>query len=289
MSITRRNWLKVSSAVTAGALVGGSLPRLAGAQEASDEKKIPVGLQLYSVRGECQKDLGAVLDAVAEMGYHGVEFAGYYGHSAEELRKMLDDRGLKCCGTHAQWGTLQGEALKGTVEFNQTLGNPYLICPYLGENYFTDVETTKKTAEAFNKIAAKVEGDGMYVGYHAHGGDFRKIDGDRTAWDVLFENTGDNVVMQLDIGNCLGGGGDPYKTLEAFPGRSKTIHLKEHGGPAGACVGDGDVDWERVFGLCETVGGTEWYIVEQERYPEGTSPIEAVEICIKNLRRMGKV
>jgi len=92
--------------------------------------------------------------------------------------------------------------------------------------------------------------------------------------------------MQLDTGNCLGGGGDPVATLKKFPGRSLTIHLKEHGGPAGAPVGDGKVPWKEIFELCETTGGTQWYIVEQESFQ--TSSMESVQKCLENLRKMGK-
>jgi sugar phosphate isomerase/epimerase len=94
--------------------------------------------------------------------------------------------------------------------------------------------------------------------------------------------------MQLDIGNCIGGGGDPIAVLKKYPGRSATIHLKEHGGPKGAPVGAGAVKWSEVFELCETSGKTEWYIVEHESYAEGTTPLESVKQCIDNLRKMGK-
>ena len=85
--------------------------------------KIPIALQIYSVRKEAEQDLAGVLAAVAKMGYEGVEFAGYYGHSAQDIRKMLDDNGLKCCGGHLGIDTLLGDALPATIEFQQTLGN----------------------------------------------------------------------------------------------------------------------------------------------------------------------
>jgi sugar phosphate isomerase/epimerase len=270
----------------AGAMVGLVATKLGlGAAEPS-AKRIPIGLQLYSVRQDCQKDLPRVLEAVAKMGYEGVEFAGYYGRSAKELRKLLDQNGLRCCGTHTGLNTLQGDALAGTIEFNQTLGNPYLIVPWMPHEKLASVEACKKTAQVFNELAEKVKEKGMYVGYHAHGGDFQKV-GDQTAWDLFFSFCSPQVVMQMDVGNCLGGGGDPYASLEKFPGRSKTIHLKEHGGPAGACVGEGQVDWKRVFQLCETTGGTQWYIVEQESYGQ-RSPLQAVQRCLENLKKMGK-
>jgi sugar phosphate isomerase/epimerase len=270
----------------AGAMVGLVATKLGLGAAEPPAKRIPIGLQLYSVRQDCQKDLPRVLEAVAKMGYEGVEFAGYYGRSAKELRKLLDQNGLRCCGTHTGLNTLQGDALAGTIEFNQTLGNPYLIVPWMPHEKLASVEACKKTAQVFNELAEKVKEKGMYVGYHAHAGDFQKV-GDQTAWDLFFSFCSPEVVMQMDVGNCLAGGGDPYASLEKFPGRSKTIHLKEHGGPAGACVGEGQVDWKRVFQLCETTGGTQWYIVEQESYGQ-RSPLQAVQRCLENLKKMGK-
>ena len=201
----------------------------------------------------------------------------------------FDANGLKCCGTNlrAKIATAaedKFDEFDAEVEYNQVLGNPYLIFPSMPENMRNSVEACKKTGAVLDTLverAAKADG---YVGYHAHGGDFGKV-GDSTQWDLLFENSCDRVVMQMDVGNCIGGGGDPYATLKKFPGRSLTIHLKEHGGAATAAVGEGEVDWKQVFKICESVGGTKWYIVEHER---GDDPLASVEACMKSLRKMGK-
>jgi sugar phosphate isomerase/epimerase len=281
MNFSRRDLLKWGAGAGAMWLAGA---RPLDAAPKPHGGKIPVGLQLYSVRHQCQKDLPPVLEAVAKMGYQGVEFAGYYNRSAADLRKMLDANGLKCCGTHIGLGTLQGDALKGTVEFNQTLGNPYLIVSYMPHSLLESVEKINETAKIYDELAAKLKPKGMRVGYHAHGGDFKKV-GDKTAWEVFFESTCADVVMQLDIGNCIGGGGDPYAILRSFPGRSATVHLKEHGGPPEAVVGEGEVDWKKVFRICKTTGGTEWYIVEHER--RAGDPLQNVKRCLENLRKMG--
>lgn len=282
MSISRRDLLKLGAGAGAMCLAGAHpLAALARAKDA----KIPIALQLYSVRRQCEKDLPPVLEAVAKMGYQGVEFAGYYGRDAADLRKLLDANGLKCCGTHIRLGTLQGDALKGTVEFNQTLGNPYLIVSYMPHSLLESLEKIKETAKIYDDLAAKVKDEGMHVGYHAHGGDFVKI-GDKTVWELFFENTCPEVCMQMDVGNCIEGGGDPYAILKEFPGRSATIHLKEYGGPDEAVLGEGEVDWKKVFNICETTGGTKWYIVEHER--GAGDPLENVKRCLKNLRKLGK-
>src|ERR1043165_9171538 len=115
-SCSRREFLQTT---TAGLLAAaGSIDLLAAGEYGGN--KIPFGLQLYSVRNECAKDLDGTVAAVAKMGYKAVEFAGYYGRDAKSLRKLLDDVGLKCCGTHIQLDTLLGDKLEPTVEFNRS-------------------------------------------------------------------------------------------------------------------------------------------------------------------------
>ncbi|MGL6193782.1 MAG: sugar phosphate isomerase/epimerase family protein [Thermoguttaceae bacterium] len=263
-------------------VVGKSKPKTEATEKKADGK-IPVALGLYSIREACAKDLAGSLKKVAEMGYDGVEFAGYYGHDPKEIRKMLDTNGLKCSGTHTGLQQLLGENFDKTVETHKILGTKFVIVPGGIDAALHTVAGNEMTAYLFNEIAEKLEKHGMHLGYHAHGGDFAVIDG-QTAWDRFFANTRNNVFMQMDVGNCIGGGGDPYEPISKFPGRSKTIHLKEHSSN-NAPVGKGDVDWNKVFELCESVGGTEWYVVEHETSP---AEFDGVEECIKNVREMGK-
>lgn len=248
--------------------------------------QLPIALQLFSVRKECEKDLAAVLDAVAEMGYDGVEFAGYYDRSADELHALLSDRGLVVAGTHIGIQTLLGDELEKTVEFNRTLGNRYLIVPGLPREYTDSLDAWRRTADVFNELAEKVAAQDMQVGYHNHTVEFEKVDGE-CAWDVFARATREDVVLQLDTGNALHGGGDVLECLDSYPNRSHTVHLKEHSATNDkALIGEGDIPWQDVFRLCETVGGTEWYIVEQETYAH--PPLVTVEKCLQNLRAMGK-
>jgi len=279
MNYTRREMLKQSAGWAA--LVAMGLPRIAAAATG----KIPVGLQLYSVRRECAKDLPAVLEYVAKTGFAGVEFAGYHGRDAGGLKKLLDANGLKCCGTHTALDTLLGDKLNATVEFHKTIGNKFLIVPSLPKERVADAKACQETAKLLTDIAAKVKEQGMLTGYHAHAGDFKKFEGE-TVWDLIFSNSSRDVVMQLDTSNCLGGGGDPVAILKKYPGRAKTIHAKEHGGPKGAVIGEGVVKWWEVFDVCESTGGTEWYVVEHE---SGSNPLESVKGCYEAMRRMGKV
>jgi sugar phosphate isomerase/epimerase len=249
--------------------------------------QIPIGLQLYSVRADCARDLPNTLAAVAKMGYVGVEFAGYYNRTAPELRKMLDDLGLKCCGTHTGLNTILGDELPRTVEFNRTLGNKYLIVPGLPEERRNSPAAWRETARLMNEAAERVRPEGMRVGYHNHGVEFQPMEG-QLPWDIFFGAAKPEVVMQLDFGNALHGGGNPIPYVERYPGRATTVHLKEYSATdEKALIGEGDVNWQQLFQLCETVGGTEWYIVEYEAASELT-PLESVDRCLQNLRKMGK-
>lgn len=172
MSISRRELLKLGTG-TAAMLLAGTKPLPAMANWAGE--KIPIGLQLYSVRQDCEKDLASVLQAVAKMGYQGVEFAGYYNRSATELHELLQKYGLKCCGTHIQLDTLKGDELKKTVEFNKTMENQYLIVSWMPPTYAESLESVKEVAKVYNGIAAQLKDHDMFVGYHAHAGDFKKI------------------------------------------------------------------------------------------------------------------
>jgi sugar phosphate isomerase/epimerase len=282
MNFTRRDLLRLGAGAAALWTSGAPTALLRAAPAA---KKIPIALQLYSLREIAGKDVPGTLAAVAQMGYQGVEFAGYHDRKAKDLRQILDHNGLKCCGTHTALDTLTGDALKATVEFNQVLGNKFLIVPWLPPSITTSLAALMDAAKRLTELADKVRESGMRVGYHAHAHDFKLL-ADRIPWEVLFTNAGPDVVMQMDVGNCLDGGGDPVAELKKFPGRAATIHLKEHGGPQGAVIGQGDVPWKEIFQVCETTGGTEWYIVEQESYHG--SPLESVKLCLENLHKMGK-
>jgi sugar phosphate isomerase/epimerase len=274
--LTRRDFLK-AAAVGAGVgfmgLEGFGTP---APQIAAAKKKIPV-------REQAAKDLPAVLEAIGKMGYKGVEFAGYYGWDSKpkELRRLLDGNGLKCCGTHTAVETVTGDALKATAELHHILGNKFLIVPSLQAE---GVQGWMDMAKRFNEIAAKAKTFGMRVGYHAHAGDFKKLGG-LTSWEILFDNTKKDVVMQLDTGNCMQGNGDPVAILKKYPGRSTTVHLKEFGGPENAVIGQGLMPWARIFEVCETTAGTEWYIVEHETGPD---PIGNIKGCLDGLRKMGR-
>jgi len=286
--VSRRGF--IAKSVAAAAVLASSADGASQDQQKKDRAKnrsrrrFPIGLQLYSVREDCKRDLPGTIAAVAKMGYKGVEFAGYYDRTAKQLRKMLDDNGLVCCGTHTGLDTLLGDNLVRTIEFNKTLGNKYLIVPGLPEKYRSSHQAWLDTAKLFNELAEKVKPHEMLVGYHNHSIEFTAMDGE-LPWDTFYGNTRKDVVMQIDVGNAIHGGADPLPYLYKYPGRAITVHVKEFSETnKKALVGEGDVNWKAFFALCKAVGQTEWYIVEQESY--AYPPLECVQKCLRNLRKM---
>ncbi|MGC9520843.1 MAG: sugar phosphate isomerase/epimerase family protein [Anaerolineae bacterium] len=256
-----------------------------------DTKKIPIGLQLFSVRGEVQKDLPATLKAVSDIGYEGAEPWGYGGEELswmgwkpEEIRQMYDDNGLTCCGIHLSTDALLGDNLQRTIELNQILGNNFLIIAADKER-MSSLDTMMELADILNTTAETLKPLGMATGYHAHPFDFVRF-GDETAWEILFSNTSQDVIMQMDIGNCANGDGDPLAMLRKFPGRTRSMHLKDYGGGPGSVIGEGKADWPTIFEVVETLHDPEWYVIE-----EGGEDGLGFDVCkrsLQALRAMGK-
>ncbi|MGI8422994.1 MAG: sugar phosphate isomerase/epimerase family protein [Chloroflexota bacterium] len=250
--------------------------------------RIPIALQVYSVRKEAAADLPGTLKAIKGAGYEGVEFAGYYERTAAELRKLIDDNGLVCAGTHTSLKTVEGDELPRTIEFNQTLGNKNLIVPGLPNERRGGPAVWRENAMLFNELAERVaqDGSGMRVGYHNHGHEFQAAGGE-VPWDVFGKETRQDVILQMDLGNAMHGGADPVPYLRKFADKALTVHLKDHDpNNDKALLGEGKLNWDEVFAICEGSGKTEWYIVEQESY--AYPPLECVRRCRENLKKMGR-
>jgi len=141
-------------------------------------------------------------------------------------------------------------------------------------------------AKQFNEISDKVRPLGMWVGYHNHSAEFKELEGEKP-WDTLFGNTKKDVVMQFDVGNAKGGGGDAVEYLKKYPGRALTLHVKPWSkSDPKAVIGEDELPWKEIFDLCETTGNTEWYIVEYE--VGGVPALEAVKNCLDGLKKLGK-
>jgi sugar phosphate isomerase/epimerase len=284
-SCSRRDFLKTSAFAASTAAFATTPAALLGA-ESYGGNNIPFALQLYSVRNECAKDLPGTIAAVGKMGYKAVEFAGYYGRDAKTLRQLLDDAGLKCCGTHLSLDALLGDNLAKTVEFNKTLGNPFLIVASLPGKYTKTRAGWVEAGDQFNAVADKVKPDGMHVGYHNHSIEFKPIDGE-IPWDIFFNRAKNDVVIQFDTGNGVAEGGDPVVYLKKKPGRVASVHVKPYSKTRpNALIGDDELPWKEIFNICESTAGVKWYIIEYESdaYP----PLVSVAKTLDVMRRWGK-
>ncbi|TVR49173.1 MAG: sugar phosphate isomerase/epimerase [Puniceicoccaceae bacterium] len=247
-----------------------------------------LAFQLYAVRNECQKDLAATLKTLAGLGYRGAEPWGYngeklewLGHPPAKVRELFDAAGLTCCGIHLATAALDAN-LANTTELCRILGCKYLVIAGDRQRMSSAAGVTE-LAGILNRAAEKLTPHGMACGYHAHGFDFQPIEG-KTPWEMLADQTTPEVVLQMDIGNCRSGGGDPIALLKKYPNRSRSIHLKDYDGGPEAALGDGTVDWAEVFAVIKShQSAAEWLVVE-----EGEAKAEGFDIARRSIETARK-
>ncbi|MHC4248736.1 MAG: sugar phosphate isomerase/epimerase family protein [Planctomycetota bacterium] len=288
--MTRREMLATLGKAMGAGVCASALPGLALPASAK-EKRIGLALQLYSVRKHCGQDFDGTLEKVAAMGYEAVEFAGYYkyGNNAVGLRKKLDSLGLKVAGSHIRSSDLRPHKIGGLIKYHKAIGNRYLIVP--GDGRISDPKRYKEFAEFMMQAAAGLKPHGMLTGYHNHTKEFKKVDG-KTFWEHFGDSTPKEVVLQQDVGWTTHAGLDPVPLIRKYPGRTKTAHfkptVKRGDGGKEPIIGRDSVDWKAVIEACYGVGGTEWFIVEQERYLPGKSPLECSDLSLKGLKTVLK-
>jgi sugar phosphate isomerase/epimerase len=254
----------------------------------AQSRRIPVGLELYSVRDELAKDVKGTVTAVARMGYQVVEFySPYYQWTSEyakEIRKLMDDLGIRCNSTHNDYRALTPEGLAKAIELNGILGAKYVV---MASSPANSAESWKGVAGVLTAASEKLQSAGLRTGYHNHQTEFRATVDGKMPIEIIAANTPKSVMLQLDVGTCVEVGYDPAKWIEANPGRINCVHLKEWGAGPGRgyeCLfGEGDVKWARVFAAAEKAGGVEFYLIEQEgsRLPQ----LEAARRCLENCRK----
>lgn len=221
-------------------------------------------IQLYSVREETEKDFAGTIKKLGEIGYTGVEFAGYGDIPATEMKKLLDDNNIKSVGTHVGMDKLLG-SLEQEIEYNLTLGTPYIICP--GAR-LEDKDDCLKTAEDFNRIADKVTKAGMKFGYHNHAHEFKKID-DEYILDILFANCNpEKVIMELDMYWAAYAGVDPLAYMQDYKGRAQLLHVKQildHESKKCVDLNEGVLDFPDIITKSIAMGVVH-FILEQEEF-----------------------
>jgi sugar phosphate isomerase/epimerase len=257
------------------------------ALKARASSSIPVGLELYSVRKELERDPQATVRAVAKMGYQCVEFyAPYFQWSKDEtkqMRKLLDDLGIRCFSTHNDSSDMNAENIGRARDKNLILGCKYVVIA--SSKPGPGLDGWKVVADALNAADEQLEKSGLHAGYHNHELEFTAVDGSRPI-EVIAKGTKPSIMLQLDVGTCLKAGSDPVGWIRANPGRIRSLHCKDWSpDPAkgySVLFGEGIADWKGIFAAAESVGGAEYYLVEQEgsRFSE----LETAERCLQTFR-----
>jgi sugar phosphate isomerase/epimerase len=274
--ISRRSFLGTLAAASIG-----------GRTALARSKSIPVGLELYSVRTELQKDLMGTVRGVAKMGYQCVEFyAPYYDWTSEyarQVRAELDELGIHCYSTHNGLKSFTPEGIDKAIDLNKILGTRYVVLSSPGK--VIGLDGYKGVAETLNKANETLKAQGLRAGYHNHDAEWKPIDGQKPI-EVLRAELDKSIMLQLDVGTCLSTGNDPVAWINRNPGRIRSMHVKDWSPQREYKVltGEGIGQWKQLFAAAETTGGIEYYLIEQEGsdYPE----METAQRCLAAFRKL---
>lgn len=238
-----------------------------------------IGLQLYTLRDQMRNDYVGTLRQVAAMGYPAVQFAGYGGLSAAEMKSILDDLGLKAAGSHVDLAALEARPDE-EITYCLRVGTPDVIVPAMPRELRASADGYRKLADALNRIGARCQQLGARLSYHNHAFEFEPLDG-QPALDRLLAWTDPNLVKwEPDVYWVKVGGTDPAAYIQKYAGRTPIVHLKDMTAgatPTYAEVGEGILDWPAIFGASEA-SGAEWYVVEQDTCAR--PPLESVKLSL---------
>lgn len=242
--------------------------------------KIPLSLQLWSVREDTQRDFAQTVAEVARIGYTGVELAGTGNLDAKGAKAALDRAGLKVSGMHAGIEALRGN-LKQVVADARLFGTRHVIVPWLPPEGFTSVAVVEKIAQELNTIGARFREEGIQFSYHNHDGEFKVLDGKPVFTWLLGASEPRNIAAEVDVYWVHVGKYSPAQFLREQGSRVRLVHLKDE-----TEIGGGPVNFTEVFQTIEQIGSVEWYVVEQEKYNH--KPLECVRLDYEQLKKWGK-
>jgi sugar phosphate isomerase/epimerase len=264
----RRSFLQLLG----GAAVAAGLPRLPRLPAARIKR---VGLQLYTVRHEMERDVEGTIARVAATGYKEVEFAGYFKKTPAEVRALLDRHGLTAPSAHI--GSIAPDAWREGLDAAHTIGHSYVVVPWIPVEARTGVDGYKKIAADFNRAAEQAHAAGLQFAYHNHDFEFAPVEG-KLPYDILLAETDPKLVqMEMDLYWITKGGQDPLAYFARWPGRFPMVHVKDSLGPPDntmADVGAGKIDWKRIFAK-EQQAGIKHFFVEHDQPADAFASIRA--------------
>jgi sugar phosphate isomerase/epimerase len=235
----------------------------------------PIGLQLYTVRDLMQRDVERTLQSVAAIGYREVEFAGLFDKEPKKVASMLRKIGLTSPASHIPLERLRSN-LQGVVDEAQALGNTYVVCPWIDAAQRRDADGWRRIATDFNRIGTSLQRVGLRFAYHNHDFEFQPLAGGEIGYDILLaECDPKQVRMELDLFWITKGGRDPLAYFAKWPGRFPLVHVKDMaGGGAMTNVGQGHIDWGRIFAK-RREAGIEHFFVEHDNPKDPLNDIKA--------------
>ncbi len=272
-AMNRRTFLETATAAVATTML---TSRFGWA--AAEHKIEKVGVQLYTVRDQMKEDFDGTIAKVAKIGYKEVEFAGYFGHTGEQVRAVCEKNGLDPVSTHVQYDELDDKFVS-VIETSKVIGLKYIVCPWIPEDLRKSPDIWKQASEKFNRCGDLTKKAGMQFAYHNHWFEFLPVNG-KLPYDALLKECDANLVkMEMDLCWVTAAGGDPLKYFNAYPGRFPLVHVKDlkklpavsSGGSQNfgdtvdlTSVGSGIVDWKKIFAQSQKAG-IKHYIVEHDK------------------------
>jgi sugar phosphate isomerase/epimerase len=257
-----------------------------------------VGVQLYTVRADLEKDFEGTLAKVASIGFKEVEFAGYFNHPPRQVRDVLARNGLTAPSAHVDYPSL-GDKLPQILEDARTIGHEYLVNPWIDESSRNQADGWKRVAETFNRAGDQSKRAGIQFAYHNHHFEFAPVNG-KLPYDTLLETCDPQLVkMELDLCWITVAGKDPLEYFRRHPGRFPLVHVKGFKGQPPAEGGaapiermianitdvgrDGDIiDWKRIFARADEAG-IKHYFVEHD---QPKAPFESLKASYDYVTRL---
>jgi sugar phosphate isomerase/epimerase len=279
----RRTFLKALGAATGSMALG--WPQLGGAAEEKSRRLERIGIQLYTVRKDMDRDFEGTLRDVAAIGYKEVEFAGYYGRSPREVRAQLNRLGLSAPSAHIGTPETLTKDWEKTIENGKIMGHKYLVVAYVDEKQRT-LDDFKRFADLFNKAGETARKADVHLGYHNHDFEFKPTDG-QLPYDILLERTDPKLVkMEMDLFWITNGGQSPFTYFNRYPGRFFAVHVKDmDSSPERRMVdvGKGKIDFAKIFAQRDKAG-IKYFFVEHDN-PE-PSPLGSAKASFEYLKQL---
>jgi sugar phosphate isomerase/epimerase len=293
-NLDRRTFLGAGAMAAAAVLA----PRLTWAEGSNRIEK--VGVQLYTVREDMKRDFEGTIAKVASIGYKEVEFAGYFDHTPQQVRAILDKNKLTAPSVHVDYKSLAVDRFPKVIEDSKIIGHEYIVMPWIDDEVRKDPDSWKRSAEIFNRCGEACKKAGLQFAYHNHHFEFIQVHG-KWAYDILLEET-DPKLVQFEMDLCWMNIAhqDPMKYFARYPGRFPMVHVKdvklippietpgvpvdfEKVFPQMTSVGDGVIDWKKIFEHSKEAG-IKHYFVENDYPKQSFENIGASYAYLEKLR-----